>query len=123
MRALDAGFPFPGHLFEEIVVLLYREDRFMTGTLRVGTRPATPRGLVMPIVGVIDLRSSIVPPSSVLPFFARVSTSDKKVLWYRGDKGVALQHVGALVGQSAHRQLWPEIAAWLHRIARAGGIP
>lgn len=112
-------FPFPRHLFEEIVESLYREDRFMAGTLRVGTRSATPRALVMPIVSVVDPRSSIVPPSSVLPFLARVSSGDKEVLWYKGDKGVALQHVGALVGQSAHRQLWPEIFAWLHRIVPA----
>jgi polyhydroxyalkanoate synthase len=102
-------FPFPSRLFEEIVEFLYREDRFTAGTLRVGTRSATPRGLVMPIVSVVDPRSSIVPPSSVLPFLARVSSGDKKLLWYEGDKGVALQHVGALVGQIAHRRLWPEI--------------
>jgi polyhydroxyalkanoate synthase len=112
-------FSFPSRLFEEIVEFLYREDRLMTGTLRVGTRSATPRGLIMPIVSVVDPRSSIVPPSSVLPFLARVSSGDKKLLWYEGDKGVALQHVGALVGQMAHRRLWPEILAWLHRIAAA----
>ncbi len=112
-------FSFPSRLFEEIVEFLYREDRLMTGTLRVGTRSATPRGLIMPIVSVVDPRSSIVPPSSVLPFLARVSSGDKKLLWYEGDKGVALQHVGALVGQMAHRRLWPEILAWLHRIAPA----
>jgi polyhydroxyalkanoate synthase len=116
-------FPLASRLFEEIIELLYREDRFMAGTLRVGTRSATPRGLVMPIVSVVDPRSSIVPPSSVLPFFTRVSSGDKKVLWYEGDKGVALQHVGALVGQSAHRRLWPEIFAWLHRIVPAQSKP
>src|SRR5260370_1088538 len=100
----------PG-LFAEIVEFLYREDRFMTGTLRVGTRSATPHRLAMPIVSVVDPRSSIVPPSSVLPFLARVSSGDKKLLWYEGDKGVALQHIGALVGQMAHRRLWPEISA------------
>ena len=116
--ALDE-FPFPRHLFEEIVELLYREDRFMAGTLRVGTLSAAPCGLITPIVSVVDPRSSIVPPSSVLPFLARVPSSNKKVLWYEGDKGVALQHVGPLVGESAHRRLWPEIFAWLHRIIPA----
>src|SRR5260221_862057 len=94
-----------------------REERVMTGTVGVGTRIGTPCGLIMPIVSVVDPRSSIVPPSSVLPFLARVSSGDKKLLWYEGDKGVALQHVGVLVGQMAHRRLWPEILAWLHRIA------
>jgi polyhydroxyalkanoate synthase subunit PhaC len=26
----------------------------------------------------------------------------------------ALQHVGALVGRRAHRELWPEIVRWVH---------
>jgi polyhydroxyalkanoate synthase len=116
-------FPFPSRLFEEIVEFLYREDRFMAGSLRVGTRSATPCGLVMPIVSVVNPRSSIVPPSSVLPFLAGVSSGDRKLLWYEGDKGIALQHVGALVGQIAHRRLWPEILAWLHRIAPTQSSP
>src|SRR5207245_10902265 len=72
-------FPFPSRLFAEIIEFLYREDRFMAGTLRVGTRSATPRRLVMPIVSVVDPRSSIVPPSSVLPFLPRVSTGGKEL--------------------------------------------
>jgi polyhydroxyalkanoate synthase len=111
-------FPFPSRLFEEIVEFLYREDRFMAGTLQVGIKCAAPRGLAMPIAAVVDPRSSIVPPCAVLPFLARVPSGDKKLLWYQGDKGVALQHVGALVGQSAHRRLWPEILGWLHGVTK-----
>jgi hypothetical protein len=39
----------------------------------------------MRIVSIVDPHSSIVPPSSILPFLARVSSSDKKLLWYEGD--------------------------------------
>jgi polyhydroxyalkanoate synthase len=39
---------------------------------------------------------------------------DKRMLWYQGDVGVALQHVGVLVGRNAHRHLWPEILGWVH---------
>src|SRR5260221_9103803 len=38
----------------------------------------------MRIVSVVDPHGSIVPPSSILPFLARVSSSDKKLLWYEG---------------------------------------
>jgi hypothetical protein len=32
---------------------------------------------------------------------------------------VALQHVGALVGDRAHRELWPRIGAWVREIVDA----
>jgi polyhydroxyalkanoate synthase len=35
-------------------------------------------------------------------------------LWYQGDTGVALQHLGMLVGRQAHKYLWPEVIRWLH---------
>jgi polyhydroxyalkanoate synthase len=42
------------------------------------------------------------------------------VLWYEGDVGVALQHVGMLVGSNAHQALWPEILQWLHAHSESG---
>ncbi len=36
-----------------------------------------------------------------------------------GDTGVALQHVGLLVGERAHREVWPEIFRWLHAHSEA----
>jgi polyhydroxyalkanoate synthase len=38
------------------------------------------------------------------------------VLEYAGDVGVNLQHVGVLVGKSAHEQIWPAIFAWLDTV-------
>ncbi|MBW8896540.1 MAG: hypothetical protein JF619_00125, partial [Massilia sp.] len=37
----------------------------------------------------------------------------KRVLHYEGDVGVNLQHVGVLVGRSAHERIWPQIFDWL----------
>jgi polyhydroxyalkanoate synthase len=38
-----------------------------------------------------------------------VIAGPRVVLEYPGDVGVALQHVGVLVGATAHRELWPRI--------------
>jgi polyhydroxyalkanoate synthase len=56
----------------------------------------------------------------MLPFHEAVPSNGSRVLWYEGDMGVALQHVGMLVGESAHRHLWPEIVRWLHHEAASG---
>lgn len=111
--ALDE-MPLPRQLFEEVVELLYRENRFLGRTLMVRGHRAAPESMALPILSVVDPRSRVVPPQSILPFYDVVRSDDKRVLWYMGDVGVALQHVGMLVGQHAHQELWPEIIQWLH---------
>lgn len=104
----------PRLLFEEIMELLYREDRFMKGTLRIGGKTADPRKVDAPILTVADRRSTVVPPQASLPLHDASGSADTRVVWYRGDAGVALQHAGVLVGKGAHRYLWPEITGWFH---------
>ena len=106
--------PLARRLFEEVVELLYREDRFLRGTLLVRGRRAAPEQVEAPLLSVVNPRSRLVPPRAVLPFHDAVGSAQRQVLSYRGDTGVALQHVGVLVGRRAHRELWPEIARWLH---------
>ena len=106
-------FPLPPRLFEEVVEQLYRGDRFMAGTLRVAGRLASPERVAAPVLSVLDPRSRIIPPPAVLAFHEAVPSRGKRVLHYEGDRGVSLQHVGVLVGRSAHRTLWPEILRWI----------
>ncbi len=122
--ALDE-LAMPRSLFEQVINDLYRDDAFMRGTLTVGGRRALPREVRGPILSVVNPRSRIVPPASVLPFHAAVATGETRVLTYQGDIGVALQHVGVLVGGTAHRRLWPEILGWIdeHSLAMRDPAP
>jgi polyhydroxyalkanoate synthase len=104
-------------LFEEVVESLYREDRFMRGTLSIGGRRVAPELVEAPLLSVVDPHCRVVPPQAVLPFHHAARSRDATVLWYGGDVGISLQHVGMLVGREAHRTLWPEIVHWLHRHA------
>ena len=105
-------FPMPGKLFSQVVDHLYREDRFMQGTLIVQDRPVSPRDVAVPLAAVVDPTSRILPADSVTGFLDAVPVADKLLLHYQGDIGVALRHVGALIGTSAHRELWPRIFSW-----------
>ena len=49
----------------------------------------------------------------MLPFHEAAGSERKQVLEYQGDVGVNLQHVGVLVGRSAHAAIWPAIFEWL----------
>lgn len=106
-------FPMPGRLFEEVVEGLYREDRFFRGTLEVAGRTLGPRDLTVPVLTVVNPDSTLIPPDSVLPFLAASGAAETRVLHYHGDRGVAVPHVGPLVGRSAHEELWPEILRWI----------
>lgn len=108
--------PLPHQLFEDVVENLYRRDRFLRGTLRVGRRIADPRQITAPILSVVERKSRVVPPEAVLPFHDAVSSREKTILWYNGDRGVALQHVGCLVGKNAHERLWPQMTQWLLQV-------
>ncbi|SPF40137.1 conserved hypothetical protein [Syntrophobacter sp. SbD1] len=105
--------PMADRLFEDVVELLYRENRFMRGSLVVGDRLADPNRIDAPVLSVVQPECSIAPPRSILPIHALTLRTDNRVLWYEGDTGVALQHVGMLIGHNAHQYLWPEIFQWI----------
>jgi polyhydroxyalkanoate synthase subunit PhaC len=110
--ALDE-FPFPGRLFEDVIERLYRQDAFTRGRLTVGGRRVGPDKLTMPMLQVLNPYSRVVPLTSVLPVHEAAPTRNKPLLSYSGERGVALQHVGPLVGRRAHQELWPRILAWI----------
>jgi polyhydroxyalkanoate synthase len=109
--------PMAARLFEEVVELLYRKNRFAEGGLQVGDRVADARVIGMPVIAVLDPRSRITPPQSIEAYRTRTASADVEILHYPGDRGVVMQHLGVLVGRTAHALLWPRIEAWLRQRA------
>lgn len=107
--------PMCGRLFQDVLELLYRQDCFMRQRLTLGERVARPHHVTAPILAVVDPHSRVVPPASMLPFLEAAGAGEKALLQYEGDTGVSLQHVGVLVGRTAHRCLWPRILDWVVR--------
>jgi polyhydroxyalkanoate synthase len=114
-RWTDDEMPLARRFFEEIVDFLYREDRWMRGTLELAGRRAMPQAVVAPLLCIVERQSAVAPPGSVRPFYEAVGSRQKRWLWYAGDVGVSLQHVGMLVGRTAHHSLWPEIVRWIRQ--------
>lgn len=106
-------FPLPRRLFEETLEQLYREDRFARGMLEIGGQRAGINRLRYPVLAVINPGGLIVPPESIRAALARVPDLPVHIVVYKGDRGPALQHVGPLVGRSAHNRLWPDILDWI----------
>lgn len=107
--------PLARRLVADLVTQLYGEDGFLRGTLALAECRASAREVVAPLLAVGDARCTIVPPAAILPVYETAGSAEKRLLWYKGDVGVAIQHVGVLVGRNAHRTLWPGIVRWMHR--------
>lgn len=106
--------PMARRLFEEVIEYLYREDRLMRGSLQVSGKRVAPDMVQAPLLSVVDVHSSLIPPESMLPFHEAAQSKDTSVIWYSGDRGVAVQHLGMLVGRNAHQSIWPEITRWIY---------
>jgi polyhydroxyalkanoate synthase subunit PhaC len=105
--------PMSNRLFEQVVDQLYREDSFMRNALTIAGRRIGPQQVTSPLLAVYDPHSVIIPPDSIIAFHEAAASKEKRLLDYQGDTGVAIAHVGALMGENAHRQLWPEILGWI----------
>lgn len=110
--ALDE-VPLSGRLVHEILRWLYHENRLCKGTLQLAGRMVGPSSLQLPVLVVVNNADEVAPAASVRPFIEAVPGRDILVLEYPGEIGVALQHLGILVGRRAYAQVWPEIIAWL----------
>jgi polyhydroxyalkanoate synthase len=110
--ALDEA-PLPGKLVHQIVKWLYRENRFCRGTLTVLNRTIGPSCLDLPTLAVVNMADEVAPLASIEPLLDAMPTTDVSVIKYAGEAGVALQHLGILVGREAHARVWPNILAWL----------
>jgi polyhydroxyalkanoate synthase len=111
--ALDE-VPLPGKLVHQMVEWLYRENRFCNGALRIHDRSIGPSNVSVPALAVVNTADEIAPLASVKPFIDRMAAEDAQIVEYRGEVGVALQHLGILIGREAHAKVWPQIVSWLH---------
>jgi polyhydroxyalkanoate synthase subunit PhaC len=106
--SLDEFAP-SSQLIEDVIQLLYREDRFARNELHLLGRSARSDSLTrIPVAAIVNHASRVFPPSSALG-----ALKNPSIFPYQPEVGVALQHVGALVGRQAHRELWPKVIGWL----------
>ncbi len=110
--ALDE-VPLAGALVHDLLQALYAEDRLCRGTLAIEGRRLGPGCIRTPILAVANCQDEVAPPTSVAPFLAATGTPDTRLIDYKGEAGVGLQHLGILIGRHALAHIWPEIIAWI----------
>ena len=103
----------PGKLVSEIVEWLYRENRFGRGILQLGEQTIGLGNLSAPTLAVVNTADAVAPVYSVSPLSEALGPEKFTILTYPGETGVALQHLGILVGREAHAEVWPKIIDWI----------
>ena len=114
--ALDE-LALPAPLLRDVLERLYRENRLRDGRLEISGRAVGLSDIVAPIMAVVESQSRVVPRQDVLPALERTSSLRRDWLTYDSEPGVALAHVGVLVGPDAHRGLWPRLLDWIAEVA------
>lgn len=117
--------PMSRKLFDDVAERLYGQDGFMRGELSIGGKALAPRDIVAPLLTVYHPSSTLISSEAALALHQTAGSADKELVPYGGDVGVALQHVGPLVGDSAFLHVWPRVFHWLARVSRcaASGRP
>lgn len=103
----------PGKLLSEIIELLYRENRFCRGILKVEQQKIGPENLSAPTLAVVNTADLVAPLLSVSPIGEALGSERFRIIEYPGESGAGLQHLGILVGRYAHAQVWPQIIDWI----------
>lgn len=103
----------PAKLFKTVLEQLYREDRFVKGSLDLAGKRTGLNRLQSPILAVVNPFGGVVPIGSALTDISIAPNIPIVVLRYDRDLGAGLQHLGPLVGPEAHVRLWPEILDWM----------
>jgi polyhydroxyalkanoate synthase subunit PhaC len=103
----------PGKLVHQIVEWLYRENRLCRGVLKIGDTPVNPSTLSAPTLAIVNIADEIAPLAAIKPFTDAMPAHNVRIVEYRGETGLSLQHLGILVGREARAKIWPDIIAWL----------
>ena len=110
-------FPLPGPLFEDILDLLYKEDRFMRGTLMINGRAAAAHNLRSPVFAMLNPLGRVVPTGSIETALRMAPALPVYFYEYEGDVGTLLHHIGPLVSRRSHERLWPKFLDWALLVA------
>jgi len=99
--------PFPGRAYREWITWMYKENRLVTGTVRLRGRKVDLRRIDQNLLVVTAGADHIAPRPGTLPLLDLVASEDVTHLDRPGG------HIGLMAGSKARREIWPEIAEWL----------
>jgi len=109
----SANIPFPGAAYAKYIRDLYQKNALAKGQHFVGGRRVDLANIRCPVLTVVTDRDVICPPPAAQALNDLSSACEKGLLVIPGG------HVGAVVGATASRELYPKLAEWFSRVLAA----
>ncbi len=99
--------PFPGRAYREWITWMYKENRLVSGRLRLRGERVDLGRIEQNLLVVTAGADHIAPPGGTVPLLDLVASQDVKHLDRPGG------HIGLMAGSRAKHEIWPELADWL----------
>jgi len=102
--------PVIGEIYREFVKYCYQENLFINNQMKVDGNIVDLKSVKVPFLNVVAQKDDLVQPVSSAALNDAVGSKDKSVIEFPSG------HVGLIIGQRAHKELWPKVGDWLkHR--------
>jgi polyhydroxyalkanoate synthase subunit PhaC len=105
--------PFPSRAYREWITWMYKENRLVSGKLRLRGRRVDLRRIDHNLLVVTAGADHIAPPQGTAPVLDLVSSADVTHIDRPGG------HIGLMAGSKARQEIWPEIVDWLEERSSA----
>ncbi|MBV9309358.1 MAG: alpha/beta fold hydrolase [Solirubrobacterales bacterium] len=99
--------PFPAAAYRDWITWMYKENRLVTGTMRLRGRRVDLGSVDQNLLVVTAGADHIAPPQGTKPLLGLVGSEDVTSIDRPGG------HIGLMAGSKARDEIWPDIAAWL----------
>jgi polyhydroxyalkanoate synthase len=97
----------PGGVYEEYIRKWYQNNEVIEEKFEYRGKKVDLKNIKMPVLVLAAEKDHITPSDSVMTFFEKIPSKDKKVLL--SDKG----HIGLTVSGSSQKKIWPEAIKWV----------
>ena len=99
-----------GEIYREFVNYCYQQNLFIENQLRVDGNIVDLKSVKAPFLNVVAQKDDLVPPGSSTALNDALGSKDKSIIEFSSG------HVGLIMGQRAHKEVWPKVGDWLkHR--------
>ncbi len=99
--------PFPGRAYREWITWMYKDNRLVSGRLRLRDQRVDLSAIEQNLLVVTAGADHIAPPHGTVPLLDLVASEDVTHLDRPGG------HIGLMAGSKAKREIWPDLAEWL----------
>jgi polyhydroxyalkanoate synthase subunit PhaC len=99
-----------GEIYREFVKYCYQQNLFIKNQMRVDGNIVDLKSVKAPFLNVVAQKDDLVPQASSTALNDAVGSKDKSTIEFSSG------HVGLIMGQRAHKEVWPKVGDWLkHR--------